>query len=140
MLKSWIGAEFLFVPGWKQSCTVTLNFGGVWVGFPCVSLLGARLGHKLFSQLTFLIPLVNILKILWLDPGYASRNEKSSLLTMLALYGWQELCLRSHFWVAGLGGICGPKWKWWEGGVWGAYVHALLVSEILRVSEVEWRT
>lgn len=26
---SWMGAEFLFVPEWKQSYTETLNFGGL---------------------------------------------------------------------------------------------------------------
>lgn len=140
MLEVLDGAEFLFVPEWKQSCTETLNFGGVWVDFPRDSLPRARLGYWLLSP-HFSCPFSeNVFKILCFNPGHDLRNEKSNSLTTLAKCEGQELYLGSCLLVAGLGSICGPKWKWWAGGIWRAHVHVLLVSKILSFSEVEWRT
>ena len=136
--KSWMGAEFLFVPEWKQSCTETKLWWSQ-LTFP-VCLPRARLGHWLLSP-HFSYPFSeNVLKILCLNPGHDLRNEKSNSLTTLALCEGQELYLGSYLLVAGLGRICGAKWKWWAGGMWRAYVHALLVSKFLSFSEVEWRT
>lgn len=94
MMKFWIEAEFLFVSSMEAELCCDIrgedNFGGGWAGFPCVSLLRAKLGHKLSAYVSYLLS-ENIFKLLQVDLRHALRNEKSSSLTRLVLCEWQEL-------------------------------------------------
>lgn len=56
--KSWMGAEFLFVPEWKQSCTETKLWWSQ-LTFP-LSVCQEPGWDTGYCRLTFLIPLVKM--------------------------------------------------------------------------------